>query len=159
MKTCVLRVSLPRAANFATYYSMPDWLNIFSQQGKISLQNQLVKTPIDHMIKEYRHAAEKHQGEVIDCLDMINVFSAGTFIGAEGADEIVLSDPELGVYKKLVIADNKLTRAVLFGDTADGLWYLDLIRSGTKIDAMRDVLAFGRAMAERAKPAPARLAA
>ena len=42
----------------------------------------------------------------------------------------MLSDPGLGVYKKLVIADGRLTGAVLFGDTADGLWYLDLIRSG-----------------------------
>ncbi len=28
--------------------------------------------------------------------------------------------------------------AVLFGDTADGLWYLDLIRSGQSIEALRD---------------------
>jgi nitrite reductase (NADH) large subunit len=47
---------------------------------------------------------------------------------------------------------------VLFGDIADGLWYLDLIRSGANIDAMRDDLAFGRALAERATP-PVRLAA
>ena len=42
----------------------------------------------------------------------------------------MLSDPGLGIYKKLVIADGRLAGAVLFGDTADGLWYLDLIRSG-----------------------------
>ena len=39
---------------------------------------------------------------------------------------------------------------MLFGDTADGLWYLDLIRSGANIAAIRDDLAFGRAFAERA---------
>jgi nitrite reductase (NADH) large subunit len=38
---------------------------------------------------------------------------------------------------------------VLFGDTADGLWYLDLIRSGTPIEAFRNDLMFGRAFAER----------
>ena len=59
----------------------------------------------------------------------VNVFSAGDFLGSEGTDEIVLSDPGIGLYKKLVIADGRLTGAVLFGDTADGLWYLDLIRS------------------------------
>ena len=37
--------------------------------------------------------------------------------------------------------------AVLFGDTADGLWYLDLIRSGADISHMRDMLAFGPALA------------
>jgi nitrite reductase (NADH) large subunit len=80
----------------------------------------------------------------------VNVFSAGDFLG-EGTDEIVLSDPGLGVYKKLVVADGRLTGAVLFGDTADGLWYLDLIRSGASIESMRDDLAFGRALAERAQ--------
>jgi nitrite reductase (NADH) large subunit len=49
------------------------------------------------------------------------------------------------------------TGAVLFGDTADGLWYLDLIRSGANIETIRDDLAFGRALAERT--APARMAA
>jgi nitrite reductase (NADH) large subunit len=87
----------------------------------------------------------------------VNVFSAGNFIGAEGADEIVLCDPGIGVYKKFVIADGRLAGAVLFGDTADGLWYLDLIRHGVPIEAFRDDLAFGRALSERA-PQP-RLAA
>ena len=89
----------------------------------------------------------------------VNVFSAGDFIGADSADEIVLSDPGIGLYKKLVIADGRLTGAVLFGDTADGLWYLDLIRSGADIENIRDDLAFGRAFAERGTCAPARLAA
>ena len=64
----------------------------------------------------------------------------------------MLSDPGLGSYKKLVIANGKLAGAVLFGDTADGLWYLDLIRSGASIAAIRDDLVFGRALAERAMP-------
>ena len=62
------------------------------------------------------------------------------------------SDPGLGSYKKLVIADGRLVGAVLFGDTADGLWYLELIRSGASIEAIRDDLMFGRAMAERSMP-------
>jgi nitrite reductase (NADH) large subunit len=79
----------------------------------------------------------------------VNVFSAGDFLGASGAEAIVLSDPGLGTYKKLVVADNRLVGAVLFGDTADGVWYLDLIRSGASIRGFRDQLAFGRAVAER----------
>ena len=89
----------------------------------------------------------------------VNVFSAGDFLGADGTEEIVLSDPGIGLYKKLVIADGRLVGAVLLGDTADGLWYFDLIRSGADVEAMRDDLAFGRALAERTQPAPARLAA
>ena len=88
----------------------------------------------------------------------VNVFSAGAFLGADGTEEILLSDPGLGLYKKFVIAGGRLVGAVLFGDTADGLWYLDLIRSGAEIESMRDDLAFGRALAERAS-APMRQAA
>jgi nitrite reductase (NADH) large subunit len=79
----------------------------------------------------------------------VNVFSAGDFLGAAGTEQIVLSDPGFGTYKKLVIANNKLVGAVLFGDTADSLWYLDLIRSGRPISQFRNDLAFGRALAER----------
>ena len=62
----------------------------------------------------------------------------------------MLSDPAFGLYKKLVIAQGRLVGAVLFGDIADGPWYLDLIRSGSSIDHLRDELIFGRALAMRA---------
>jgi nitrite reductase (NADH) large subunit len=80
----------------------------------------------------------------------VNVFSAGDFLGATAeAEEIVLSDPAAGVYKKLVVAQGRLVGAVLFGDTADGLWYLDLIRTGAPVARLRDDLVFGRALATR----------
>ncbi|MBS0246887.1 MAG: NAD(P)/FAD-dependent oxidoreductase [Proteobacteria bacterium] len=82
----------------------------------------------------------------------VNVFSAGDFLGAPGTEQIVLSDGGLGTYKKLVLKDGRLVGAVLFGDTMDGLWYSELIRSGTAIGAMRDDLIFGRALAERSLP-------
>ncbi len=87
----------------------------------------------------------------------VSVFSAGGFLGAPGTEEIVLRDPGIGLYKKLVIAEGRLAGCVLFGDTADGLWYLDLIRSGAPIAALRDDLVFGRALAERV-PSDATLA-
>jgi nitrite reductase [NAD(P)H] large subunit len=81
----------------------------------------------------------------------VNVFSAGDFLGTSAeAEEIVLSDPAVGIYKKLVIAHDRLVGAVLFGDTADGLWYLELIRAGSPIARFRDDLVFGRALATRA---------
>lgn len=79
----------------------------------------------------------------------VNVFSAGDFEGAPGTEQIVLSDPGIGSYKKLVIANGRLVGAVLFGDTADGLWYLEFIRAGASIEAIRGDLVFGRALAER----------
>ncbi len=77
----------------------------------------------------------------------VNVFSAGDFIGAAGTEAIVLSDPGLGTYKKFVIQDGRLTGAVLFGDSADSRWYLDLIRSGRPVAPFRSDLAFGRSLA------------
>jgi len=61
----------------------------------------------------------------------------------------VLSDPGMGVYKKLVIADDRLLGAVLFGDTTDGPWYLELMRSRSSIERLRDHLMFGRELADR----------
>jgi nitrite reductase (NADH) large subunit len=81
----------------------------------------------------------------------IKVFSAGDFLGiTPGAREIMLSDPGFGVYKKLVIAGDHLIGTVLFGDTADGPWYLDLIRSQSSVEHLRDHLMFGRELAARA---------
>ena len=79
----------------------------------------------------------------------VNVFSAGDFMGAAGTEQIVFRDRGLGIYKKLVIAKERLVGAVLFGDTADGLWYLDLIRTGAPVERFRTELAFGRALAEK----------
>jgi nitrite reductase [NAD(P)H] large subunit len=80
----------------------------------------------------------------------MNVFSAGDFLGGNGSEQIVLSDPGLGTYKKLVLEDGRLTGTVLFGDTADGLWYLDLIRSGKPVERVRQDLVFGRATLDAA---------
>ncbi|MBI5131986.1 MAG: NAD(P)/FAD-dependent oxidoreductase [Rhodopseudomonas palustris] len=77
----------------------------------------------------------------------VNLFSAGDFLGSPGTETIVCTDPGLGSYKKLVIRGDRLTGCVLFGDTADGLWYLELIRSGQSIDAIRNDMMFGRALA------------
>ncbi|MDQ8699556.1 FAD-dependent oxidoreductase [Hyphomicrobium sp. LHD-15] len=78
----------------------------------------------------------------------VNVFSAGDFLGAPGTEPIVLRDPGRKSYRKLVVNEDRLTGAVLVGDTADALWYLDLIRSGAPIGALREDLVFGRAFAE-----------
>src|SRR5450631_1891165 len=77
----------------------------------------------------------------------VSVFSAGDFIGADGAETIVLSDSRAGTYKKLVIADRRLTGAVLVGDVADALWYLELIRGREPIARIRPDMMFGRSLA------------
>ena len=79
----------------------------------------------------------------------VNVFSAGDFLGSQGTEEIVLSDAGTGTYRKLVLRESRLAGAVLYGDTADALWYLDLIRTGAAVDSIRNDLVFGSAFAGR----------
>src|SRR5947199_10040056 len=64
-------------------------------------------------------------------------------MGGEGCDSIVLSDPQGGVYKKVVSKDDKLVGACLYGDTVDGSWYCKLLREGRKVADLRDKLMFG----------------
>jgi nitrite reductase (NADH) large subunit len=73
----------------------------------------------------------------------IDLFSAGNFTGGADTEEIVMSDPASGVYKKLVIQGDKLVGACLYGDTVDGSWYFKLLREGRKIADIRDKLMFG----------------
>ena len=74
----------------------------------------------------------------------VDLFSAGTFNEGEGDETLVLQDPSQGVYKKLVIRDNRIKGAVLFGDTLDGTWYYTLLREGTDISAFRSTILFGQ---------------
>jgi nitrite reductase (NADH) large subunit len=77
----------------------------------------------------------------------IDVFSAGDFLGGPGSEALVLRDAKRGIYKRIVINDNKVRGAVLYGDTRDGAWYCELMQAGSDIGAMRDKLIFGAAAA------------
>jgi nitrite reductase (NADH) large subunit len=79
----------------------------------------------------------------------IDIFSAGALMAADEADdEITLRDDSLGLYKKIVLRDGKLVGAVLYGDVADGHWYLQLMRDKTDVSELRNRLVFGRAFAD-----------
>ncbi|MCP3398003.1 FAD-dependent oxidoreductase [Bradyrhizobium sp. CCGB20] len=106
-----------------------------------------------------RHLAGRpaaYQGSVVSTnlkVSGVSVFSAGDFLGGEGSESLVLTDRRRGTYKKLVIADGRLTGAVLIGDTVDALWYLELIRNRDKVAAIRTDMMFGRALARPSKAA------
>ncbi|WBL80804.1 FAD-dependent oxidoreductase [Bradyrhizobium xenonodulans] len=106
-----------------------------------------------------RHLAGRpaaYQGSVVSTnlkVSGVSVFSAGDFMGGEGSESLVLTDVRRGSYKKLVIADGRLTGAVLIGDTVDALWYLELIRNRDKVAAIRTDMMFGRALARPSKAA------
>ncbi|CAI8756775.1 Nitrite reductase [NAD(P)H] [Methylococcus capsulatus] len=75
----------------------------------------------------------------------IDLFSAGEYQGGPGFEELLFQDPSRGVYKKLVVRDNKVAGAVLYGDTVDGAWYFQMMRDGTDISAFREHILFGQA--------------
>lgn len=74
-----------------------------------------------------------------------DLFSAGDFAEADDREDIVFRDPARGVYKRLVLKDDKLLGAVMYGDTGDGNWFFQMIQDGTDIAEMRDTLIFGPA--------------
>ncbi|WP_019995055.1 nitrite reductase large subunit NirB [Aureimonas ureilytica] len=74
----------------------------------------------------------------------INLYSVGDFADAPDREEIVLRDATAGVYKRLVVKDNKILGAVLYGETADGGWFADLMKKQSDITEMRDTLIFGQ---------------
>jgi nitrite reductase (NADH) large subunit len=82
----------------------------------------------------------------------INVFSAGDFASGEDREEIVFRDATRGVYKRVVLENNRITGAVLYGDAKDGPWYFQLLKDGTDVGGFRDALIFGQAFVEGATP-------
>ncbi len=77
----------------------------------------------------------------------IDLFSAGDFAGGEGCEDIVMRDASRGIYKRVIVREDRLVGAVLYGDTADGNWYFDLLRREEDISDIREALIFGQAYA------------
>ncbi len=77
----------------------------------------------------------------------IDMFSAGDFAPGEGREEVVFRDPARGVYRRLVLQDDKLIGAVLYGDAKDGGWYFNLLKDKQPLGELRDTLIFGQDVA------------
>ena len=73
----------------------------------------------------------------------VELFSAGSF-GEAGSEDIVFRDGARGVYKRLILSENRLVGSVLYGDTGDGAWYFQLMRDGADITPLRDTIIFGQ---------------
>ncbi|NOY73311.1 MAG: NAD(P)/FAD-dependent oxidoreductase [Gammaproteobacteria bacterium] len=74
----------------------------------------------------------------------IDLFSAGNFNGDDSTEEIIVQDQSRGIYKKVVIKDDKIAGAVLYGDTVDGSWYFQMMKDNTDISEIRDQLMLGQ---------------
>ncbi len=75
----------------------------------------------------------------------IDVYSLGDFADGDDREEIILRDASAGIYKRVVLKDDRVIGAVLFGDTGDGAWFNDLKKKKTDVSEMRDTLIFGQA--------------
>ncbi|MBV1704868.1 MAG: nitrite reductase large subunit NirB [Hyphomicrobiales bacterium] len=84
----------------------------------------------------------------------IDLFSAGDFADGPGREEIVLRDAARGVYRRLVLKEDRLVGAVLYGDVSHGGWYFDLLKKGADVSAHRETLMFGPSFAGGAPPDP-----
>ena len=73
-----------------------------------------------------------------------DVFSAGNFEPADDYEDIILNDEKRHIYKRIIIQQDKVIGAVLFGDTEDGAWYAELIADQTPISSIRNKLLFGK---------------
>jgi nitrite reductase (NADH) large subunit len=80
----------------------------------------------------------------------IDVFSAGALAAADDADqEITLHDAKRGLYKKVILRDDRIVGSVLYGSVADGPWYVQLMRDKVDVSSFRDQIVFGWAFAEQ----------
>lgn len=74
----------------------------------------------------------------------VEVFSVGQIEPSQPFEDIILNDEQRQIYKRIMIQNNKVIGAVLFGDTEDGAWYAELIASQSCIQSIRHKLLFGR---------------
>ena len=97
------------------------------------------------------NAGDAYTGSVVSTrlkVTGIDVFSAGNFTLGEGCEEIVFRDASRGIYKRLVLQEDRIKGAVLYGDAREGGWYFQLLKDATDVGVFREALVFGQAFAE-----------
>jgi nitrite reductase (NADH) large subunit len=90
----------------------------------------------------------------------VDVFSAGILAATDETDEeLTLHDAARGLYKKVILRDDRIVGTVLYGSVDDGPWYVQLMREKADVSAFRDQIVFGRDFAEQALAAQLQAAA
>ena len=113
--------------------------------GLVAPLFEMAKVCANHLAK---YGIGRYEGSVTSTklkVTGIDLFSAGDFIGNDNTEELVFQDAARGVYRKIVVQDNRIKGAVMYGDTIDGSWYFDLMRDETDISDFRENLLFGQA--------------
>lgn len=99
------------------------------------------------LAKTLAGAEAAYQGSVTSTMlkvTGVNLFSAGEFNGSDDSETIVYRDKAQNVYRKIVLQSNRIIGSVMFGDTTDGNWIFDLLKTQQDVSALRDTLIFGK---------------
>lgn len=84
----------------------------------------------------------------------INLFSMGDFMGGPETESILYTDPCKGIYKKIILQNDRVIGAVMYGDTRDGAWFTELMDKQANTGAFREFLVFGKDLASQAGFSP-----
>ena len=113
--------------------------------GLVAPLFEMAKVCANHLAK---HGIGLYEGTMTSTklkVTGIDLFSAGDINGDETTEDLVFKDESRGVYRKIVVKDNIVQGAVMYGDTIDGTWYFDLMRDKTDISDFRATILFGQA--------------
>jgi nitrite reductase (NADH) large subunit len=86
----------------------------------------------------------------------IEMFSAGDFIGGEGAEVVEFRDPSRGLYRRLVLREERVAGVVLYGEAEDAGWYFSLLKNAEALGPLRHTAIFGQSVALAAAGGPAK---
>lgn len=75
----------------------------------------------------------------------VALFSVGDFKDGDDREDIVFHDPAHNIYKRIILQNDRVIGAVMYGDTADSQWLLNFVVTGQNIGDIRDILIFGPA--------------
>ncbi len=73
----------------------------------------------------------------------ISLFSAGDFTCSEDSESLVYEDLSQNIYRKIILKDNKIKGAVMFGNVTGSNWVFDQLVNQADVSAYRDTLVFG----------------
>lgn len=73
----------------------------------------------------------------------ISLFSAGDFKDSNETESLVYKDLTKNIYRKIVLKNNKIQGAVMFGDVTGSNWIYENLVKQNDMSAFRDTLIFG----------------
>jgi nitrite reductase (NADH) large subunit len=101
------------------------------------------------------HGVRAYYGSILSTrlkVTGIDMFSAGDFNGDKHSEMLTYEDPAAGVYRKLVLQNNRIRGVILYGDVTDSGWYFEKMQSEENIADIREYLIFGHAYVSARNP-------